>query len=202
MAAWPFAGLAACVPKRPPHRLSCGPLGRRIASSGYGPPLPAVTMEWNASGSSPLGGRIVRQGCCWRFGHQYSQVSSIWAGSFGLTVNPPSFRCLTASPRWTDSSGSRWRRTGWPGHAVVLALANVREGDPLGVPKLHRLARFVPDARAREKSHGKQPKLSAGQQRQLCRMHATDTSSIRDLAKLFSVSRPTVHRTLNRRHSP
>ena len=118
-----------------------------------------------------------------------------------MTVNPPSFRCLTASPRWTYSSGSRWRRTGWPGHAVVLALATVREGDPLIVPKLHRLARFVPDARAREKLHSKQPKLSVGQQRELCRMNATGTSSISDLAVIFTVSRPTVYRRLNRRHS-
>ena len=35
-----------------------------------------------------------------------------------------------------------------PGHAVVLALAAVREGDTLVVPKLDRLARSVPDARA------------------------------------------------------
>ena len=35
-----------------------------------------------------------------------------------------------------------------PGHAVVLAPAAVREGDTLVVPKLDRLARSVPDARA------------------------------------------------------
>ena len=35
-----------------------------------------------------------------------------------------------------------------PGHVVVLALATVREGDTLVAPKLDRLARFVPDARA------------------------------------------------------
>ena len=43
------------------------------------------------------------------------------------------------------------------GHAVVLTLAAVREGDTLVVPKLDRLARFVPDARAREKLRGKLP---------------------------------------------
>ncbi len=109
-----------------------------------------------------------------------------------MNVSPASFRCLTASPRWTDSSGSRWLRTGWPGHAVVLALTVAREGDTLVVPKLHRLARFVPEALAGEELHGKQPKLSVGQQRELCRLRATGTSSISDLAKLFSVSRPTV----------
>ena len=139
------------------------------------------------------------------------------------------------------------------------ALAAVREGDTLIVPKLDRLARSVPDARAiadllrergvklalgpalydpddplgkmffnilatfaefeadlirmrtregmaiaraRGKLRGKQPKLSDRQQRELCRMHATGEYSISDLAELFSVSRPTVYRTLNRRHSP
>ncbi len=139
------------------------------------------------------------------------------------------------------------------------ALAAVRQGDTLVVPKLDRLARSVPDARAiadllRERSvkpslgrtlydpddpmgkmffnilatfaefeadlirmrtregmaiardkgklRGKQPKLSDRQQRELCRMHATGEYSISDLAELFSVSRPTVYRTLNRLHSP
>ena len=146
-----------------------------------------------------------------------------------------------------------------PGHAVVLALATMREGDTLVVPKLDRLARSVPDARAiadllqergarlalgptlydpddpmgkmffnilatfaefeadlirlrtregvaiaraRGKLRGKQPKLSDRQQRELCRMHATGEYSISDLAELFSVSRPTVYRTLNRGHFP
>ena len=139
------------------------------------------------------------------------------------------------------------------------ALAAVREGDTLVVPKLDRLARSVPDARAiadrlqerdvklalgralydpgdpmgklffnilatfaefeadlirmrtregmaiaraRGKLRGKQPKLSDRQQRELCRMHSTGEYSISDLAELFSVSRPTVYRTLNRRLSP
>ena len=139
------------------------------------------------------------------------------------------------------------------------ALAAVREGDTLVVPKLDRLARSVPDARAivdrlrergvklalgralydpgdpmgkmffnilatfaefeadlirmrtregmaiaraRGKLRGKQPKLSDRQQREPCRMHATGEYSISDLAELFSVSRPIVYRTLNRRLSP
>ena len=139
------------------------------------------------------------------------------------------------------------------------ALAAVREGDTLVVPKLDRLARSAPDARAiadllrerdttlalgralyepddpmgkmffnilatfaefeadlirmrtregmaiaraRGKLHGKQPKLSDRQQRELRRMHATGEYSISDLAELFSVSRPPVYRTLNWRHSP
>ena len=141
------------------------------------------------------------------------------------------------------------------------APAAVRAGDTLVVPKLGRLARSVPDARAiadllrergvkmalgralydpddpmgklffnilatfaqfeadlirnqmrtregmaiaraKGKLSGKQPKLSDRQQRELCRMHATGEYSISDLAELFSVSRPTVYRTLNRRHSP
>ena len=139
------------------------------------------------------------------------------------------------------------------------ALAAVRAGDTLVVPKLDRLARSVPDAgaiadrlqergvklalgralynpddpmgklffnilatfaefeadlirmrtregmaiaRARGKLRGKQPKLSDRQQRELCRMHATGEYSISDPAELFSVSRLTVYRTLNRRLSP
>jgi len=135
------------------------------------------------------------------------------------------------------------------------ALATVRTGDTLVVPKLDRLARSVPDAqfiadalvvrgvrlalgssvydpvdpmgkmffnilatfaefeadlirlrtregmaiaRARGKLRGKQPKLSDRQQKELRRMHDTGTYSISDLAELFTVSRPTVYRTLSR----
>ena len=49
---------------------------------------------------------------------------------------------------------------------------------------------------------GKQPKLTDRQQRELCRMHATGEYSISEIAEIFSVSRPTVYRTLNRRLSP
>ena len=136
-----------------------------------------------------------------------------------------------------------------PGHVVVLALAAVREGDMLVAPKLDRLARFVPDARAiadrlRElgvkltlgrtlydpgdpmgklffnilatfaefeadliRMHTRKGIAIArargklhGKQRELCRMHATGEYSISDLADLFSVSRPTAYRTLNRSH--
>ncbi len=139
------------------------------------------------------------------------------------------------------------------------ALAAVRKGDTLVVPKLDRLARSVPDARAiadhlqkrgvklalgsaiydpgdpmgkmffnilatfaefetdlirmrtregmaiarsKGKLRGKQPKLSKKQQRELCRMHATGEYSISDLAELFSVSRPTVYRSLARHRTP
>ena len=53
-------------------------------------------------------------------------------------------------------------------------------------------------ARAKGKLRGKQPKLSDKQQKELCRMHGTGKYSISDLAELFSVSRPTVYRTLAR----
>ncbi|MBU3032243.1 recombinase family protein, partial [Paracoccus sp. XHP0099] len=53
-------------------------------------------------------------------------------------------------------------------------------------------------ARAKGKLRGKQPKLSEKQQRELSRMHASGEYSISDLAELFSVSRPTVCRTLQR----
>jgi DNA invertase Pin-like site-specific DNA recombinase len=135
------------------------------------------------------------------------------------------------------------------------ALAAVRAGDTLVVPKLDRLARSVPDARdigdslaqrgvklslggtlydptdpmgkmffnilatfaefevdllrmrtregmavarAKGKLKGKKPKLTARQQGELCRMHATGDYTIADLAELFTVSRPTVYRVLER----
>jgi DNA invertase Pin-like site-specific DNA recombinase len=135
------------------------------------------------------------------------------------------------------------------------ALAAVRGGDTLVVPKLDRLARSVPDARAigdslaarcvklqigpsvhdpsdpmgklffnilatfsefeadlikmrtregmaiaraRGKLRGKKPKLSDRQQKELHRMYDTGNYSISDLAEVFSISRPTVYRTLGR----
>ncbi|MBX3172482.1 MAG: recombinase family protein [Candidatus Eremiobacteraeota bacterium] len=138
------------------------------------------------------------------------------------------------------------------------ALAAVRAGDTLVVPKLDRLARSVPDARdiadslvkrgvrlalgssvydpsdpmgkmffnvlatfaefeadlirmrtregmaiarAKGKLRGKMPKLSEKQQRELRRMHDSGNYSISDLSELFSVSRPTVYRTLARQTS-
>ena len=53
-------------------------------------------------------------------------------------------------------------------------------------------------ARAKGKLRGKQPKLSDKQQKELRRMYDTGDYSISDLAEVFSVSRPTVYRTLNR----
>lgn len=135
------------------------------------------------------------------------------------------------------------------------ALAAVRSGDTLVVPKLGRLARSVPDARAiaddlvkrgvklalgasvydpadpmgkmffnilatfaefeadlirmrtregmavaraKGKLRGKSPKLSDKQQQELRRMYGTGDYSISDLAEVFSVSRPTIYRTLTR----
>ena len=57
-------------------------------------------------------------------------------------------------------------------------------------------------ARSKGKLRGKQPKLSDRQQRELCRMHATGDYSVSDLADIFSISRPTVYRTLKRHVSP
>ncbi len=138
------------------------------------------------------------------------------------------------------------------------ALAVVRSGDTLVVPKLDRLARSVPDARdrrylaargvrhqlgasvhdpdnpmgkllfnilatfaefeadliklrtregmavarAKGKLRGKKPKLCERQQKELRRMHETSGYSISDLAELFSISQPTVYRTLGRQAPP
>jgi DNA invertase Pin-like site-specific DNA recombinase len=56
-------------------------------------------------------------------------------------------------------------------------------------------------ARAKGKLRGKQPKLSDRQSRELRRMYDTGDYSVSDLAEVFSVSRPTVYRTLNRQPS-
>jgi hypothetical protein len=53
-------------------------------------------------------------------------------------------------------------------------------------------------ARAKGRLKGKQPKLSDRQQKELGRMHGTGQYTISDLAELFSISRPTVYRTLRR----
>ena len=147
-------------------------------------------------------------------------------------------------------TGTSRRRPG-----LDQALAAVRAGDTLAVPKLDRLARSVPDARAigddlaargirlslggqvydpadpmgkmffnilatfaefevdllrmrtregmavaraKGRLRGRQPRLSARQQAELRRMHATGDYTIADLAELFTVSRPTVYRTLRR----
>ncbi len=135
------------------------------------------------------------------------------------------------------------------------ALAAVRAGDTLVVPKLDRLARSVPDARdigdsltargvklslggtiydpadpmgkmsfnilatfaefevdllrmrtredmavarSKGKLKGKQPKLSARQQAHLVKEHRSGEHTIAHLAELFSVSRATVYRVLER----
>ena len=102
---------------------------------------------------------------------------------------------------------------------VKLALGGAQydPGDPMGRMFFNILATFAEFeadlirlrtrvgmimARAKGKLRGKQPKLSDRQQRELCRMHATGDYSISDLAELFSISRPTVYRTLKRHVSP
>ncbi len=141
---------------------------------------------------------------------------------------------------------------------LAQALAAVRAGDTLVVPKLDRLARSVPDARdigdslaargvklslggsvydptdpmgkmffnilatfaefevdllrmrtregmavakAKGRLRGKKPKLSGRQQTHLATLHAAGEHTISDLAELFSVSRPTVYRVLDRMKS-
>ncbi|MEV4250694.1 recombinase family protein [Streptosporangium canum] len=53
-------------------------------------------------------------------------------------------------------------------------------------------------AKAKGKLRGKQPKLSTRQQAELRRMHDSGEYTIADLAEVFSVSRPTVYRVLDR----
>lgn len=159
---------------------------------------------------------------------------------------------VAAERIYTDHgfTGTNRARTG-----LDQALAAVRKGDTLVVPKLDRLARSVPDARAigdslaqrgvklqigasvhdpddpmgklffnilatfaefeadlirmrtregmaiaraKGKLKGRRPKLSTRQQQELRRMYSTGDYSVSDLAELFSISRPTVYRTLQR----
>lgn len=53
-------------------------------------------------------------------------------------------------------------------------------------------------ARAKGRLRGRAPKLSDRQARELRRMYDTGEYAVSDLAELFSVSRPTVYRTLQR----
>ena len=151
------------------------------------------------------------------------------------------------------TAGSRAPTATGPG--LDQALAAVRSGDTLVVPKLDRLARSVPDARdigdslaargirlslggtiydpadpmgkmffnilatfaefevdllrmrtregmavarAKGRLKGKQPKLSARQRAHLVQLHEAGQHNIAELAELFSVSRPTVYRVLER----
>jgi DNA invertase Pin-like site-specific DNA recombinase len=54
--------------------------------------------------------------------------------------------------------------------------------------------------RAKGRLRGKQSKLSARQQAHLVQLHQSGQHTIADLAELFSVSRPTVYRVLERAH--
>jgi DNA invertase Pin-like site-specific DNA recombinase len=53
-------------------------------------------------------------------------------------------------------------------------------------------------ARSRGRLKGKQPKLSARQQAELARMHATGEYTIAELMEVFSIGRATVYRVLDR----
>lgn len=100
--------------------------------------------------------------------------------------------------------------------ALALGPTVYDPGDPMGKMFFNILASFaefeadlirmrtregMAMARAKGKLRGKQPKLTAKQRTELCRMQATGDYSISDLAELFSVSRATVYRTLQR-HTP
>ena len=173
-----------------------------------------------------------------------------------LTAQKQALTQLGVDPAhlYTDQglTGSNRARAG-----LDQALAAIRQGDTFVVPKLDRLARSVPDARAiadqlqakgvalaigqnlydptdpmgkmffnilatfaefeadlirmrtrqgmavaraKGRLRGKPPKLSALQQQELCRMHATGDYSIGDLAQVFAVGRAPVYRTLRRGH--
>ncbi|GAA3930879.1 hypothetical protein GCM10023085_10320 [Actinomadura viridis] len=102
------------------------------------------------------------------------------------------------------------------------ALAAVRAGDTLVVPTLDRLARSVPArdngdspvARAvalslvgqpydpTDPMGKKRPKLTARRRTHLVQQHQSGKDTIADLAELFSVSRATAYRVLERHQAP
>jgi DNA invertase Pin-like site-specific DNA recombinase len=53
-------------------------------------------------------------------------------------------------------------------------------------------------AKAKGRLRGRRPKLSPKQQQELKRMHATSNYTVADLTDIFSGSRPTIYRTLQR----
>ena len=99
------------------------------------------------------------------------------------------------------------------GVKLTLGAATYDPTDPMGKMFFNILATFaefesdlirmrtregMAVARAKGKLRGKKPKLSDRQARELRRMYDTGDYSVSDLADVFSVSRPTVYRTLQR----
>jgi DNA invertase Pin-like site-specific DNA recombinase len=94
-------------------------------------------------------------------------------------------RCTTRLIRWARCSSTSWPT--FPEFEVDLL--RLRPGEGMAV------------ARAKGRLKGRQPKLTAKQQKELRRMHGTDDYTISDLAELFKVFRPTVYRTLQSQKS-
>lgn len=91
-------------------------------------------------------------------------------------------RSTTRPTRWARCSSTSWAT--FAEFEVDLLQMRTREG--------------IAVARAKGKLRGKQTKLSARQQRELARMAGTGEYTIADLAEVFTVSRATVYRTLQR----
>ena len=128
----------------------------------------------------------------------------------GRAETRPAGKIRPGCPRHRRSASGTGRETGprtgalRPGRSHGKAV--------LQYPRHLRRVRSRSHPHAHPRGHGHRPrpgeiarqapKLSDRQQRELCRRHATGEYSISDLAELFSVSRPTVYRTLNRCLSP
>ncbi|MHB9513546.1 helix-turn-helix domain-containing protein [Pseudomonas amygdali] len=102
---------------------------------------------------------------------------------FGLATSQPENNCL-ASIRTSTGFPPMTEISGIPAYNPDLIRLRTREGMAI--------------ARAKGKLRGKKPKLSDRQQKELRRMHDSGEYSISDLAEVFSISRPTVYRTLAR----
>ena len=133
--------------------------------------------------------------------HAYSQGDTL--------VVPKLDRLARSVPDARDIADSLVAR----GVRLAVGSSVYDPGDPMGKMFFNILATFaefkadlirmrtregMAIARSRGKLRGKQPKLSDKQQKELRRMHDTGEYSISDLAELFTVSRPTVYRTLGR----
>src|SRR5882672_2169489 len=157
------------------------------------------------------------------------RIGSIWiaVAPAPRATGPDSIRRLLPSAQATHLSCPHYRLARSVPDARHIADALVERGvklalgasvydptDPMGKMFFNILATFaefeadlirlrtregMAIARAKGKLRGKRPKLSDKQHKELWRMYETGEYSISDLAELFSVSRPTVYRTLARK---
>ena len=134
-------------------------------------------------------------------------LRSIPAGTTGCTDPSPGRTAFATRPTWGTSSFALVTQANTRSHSrrspqrppssltPVFARSLVTGQFEVDLLRL-RTREGMAVARAKGRLRGRLPKLSPRQQSELRRMHATGEYSITDLAELFSISRPTVYRTL------